>query len=128
VVLRVSGQELKAVLEYGLSELGGGSGRFPQVSGLRLTYNPLAPVGQRITSLLVQDRPVGLETVYTLATIDFLAAGGDGYVVFKEILDKGGRTQTFYSEKLVRDMVIDYIREKKDISASVGGRIQALNN
>jgi len=94
--LTVSGAELKALLEHGLAVLGH-QGRFPQIAGMRLSYDPARPAGARIRGLVVDD-PDGLgprqgpETVvragqlvlgpnarYRLVTIAFLADGGDGY-------------------------------------------------
>jgi 2',3'-cyclic-nucleotide 2'-phosphodiesterase (5'-nucleotidase family) len=129
VVLKVTGKELKEIFEYGLSDPGGG--RFPQVSGLRIIFNPQAPIGQKITSFYVGNLPLSSEAWYSLATNDFLAAGGDGYAILKQIaLKKEGdppkenRVILFDTGKELRDMVVGYIKEKKQISASVEGRIQ----
>lgn len=133
VVLRVTGRELKEILEHGLSDLSGTGGQFPQVSGLRLTYKSTAPSGQRISAVWVREKPLDPETWYTLATNDFLMAGGDGYAIFKKILqsDKASPTQNprvilFDSGKELRDLVIDFIKKKKLVSASVEDRIQKI--
>ncbi|OGP50482.1 MAG: hypothetical protein A2Y79_06210 [Deltaproteobacteria bacterium RBG_13_43_22] len=130
VVLRVSGQELKDIFEYGLSDLSGTGGRFPQVSGIHLTYSPTAPIGQRLTNIRVGAKPLNPETWYSLATNDFLAAGGDGYAVLKNIIEKKVGTPSVErvilldSGREIRDLVTDYIKVKKQISASVDGRIR----
>jgi 2',3'-cyclic-nucleotide 2'-phosphodiesterase (5'-nucleotidase family) len=131
VVLRVRGQELKAIFEYSISDPTGAGGRFPQVSGVRITYDPGAPAGQRITTFGVGEKPLNPEGWYSLATNDFLAAGGDGYAILKEIsvLKEGdppqaGRVLLFDSGREIRDLVVQYIKEKKQISALVEGRIQ----
>jgi 5'-nucleotidase / UDP-sugar diphosphatase len=133
VVLRVTGRELKEILEHGLSDLSGTGGQFPQVSGMRLTYKFTAPSGQRITAVWIQEKPLDPETWYTLATNDFLLAGGDGYAIFKKILqgEKNSPTQNprvilFDSGRELRDLVVAFIREKKQVSASAGGRIQKI--
>ncbi|MBA4392761.1 MAG: multifunctional 2',3'-cyclic-nucleotide 2'-phosphodiesterase/5'-nucleotidase/3'-nucleotidase, partial [Desulfobacca sp.] len=74
VVVRVTGQELKAILEHGLSNLSGDGGQFPQVSGIRLEYTSQAPVGQRIQNLWIRDKRWNPEGWYTLATNDYLIA------------------------------------------------------
>ncbi len=43
VVLKVTGQELRLIMEYGLSGVDGTGGGFPQVSGIQITYTPKAP-------------------------------------------------------------------------------------
>ena len=66
----------------------GANGRFPQVSGLCFTYDISAAVGSRVTLVTRQTAtggcdggPVDLSGAvsYTVATNDFVAAGGDGY-------------------------------------------------
>jgi len=131
VLLKVNGQELKAIFEYGISDPDGTSGRFPQVSGIQFTYSPMYPVGQRITNIRVGGKPLDSMAWYTMATLDFLAAGGDGYLVLKDIIEKGEkdsaqnhRVLLFDSSRKVSDLVTGYTKEKKQISASVDGRIQ----
>lgn len=132
VVLKVSGQELKDILEYGLSDQSGTGGRFPQVSGIRVSYSLSAQEGQRITSFLVGGKKWDPQGWYSLATNDFLAAGGDGYNLLKQIMGKkdgdssplSSRLVLFDSGREIRAMVIDYLKNKKQISASVEGRIQ----
>lgn len=134
VVLKVNGKELKDIFEYGLADVEGMAGRFPQVSGIQITYNPANPAGAKITDLKVAGSPVCPESWYTLATNDFLAAGGDGYVALKNLLatmtntpegsPQNNRVILFDSGRAIRDMVIDYIKDNKRISASVESRIR----
>ncbi len=131
VVLKVKGQELKSIFEYGLAGPDRSGGGFPQVSGIRLTYNPAAPEGQRIKDLRVGGKPLDPNAWYSLATIDFLVAGGDGYIMLKNIMEtqekgsaQNGRILLLDSSRKIQDLVTDYIKIKKQISASVEGRIQ----
>jgi 5'-nucleotidase/UDP-sugar diphosphatase len=131
VVLKVSGQELKDIFEYGVSDPNGTDGRFPQVSGIRLTFSSTRPFGQRVTLIRVGDKPFNPETWYTLATNDFLAAGGDGYAVLQKIAEKdeevpsqNHRVILFDTSREIRVLMTEYIKENKQISASVEGRIQ----
>src|ERR687895_728203 len=82
----VTGAEIKAFLENGVSAMPAANGRFPQVSGLCFTYEITAPAGSRVSSIVGQAADgscTGAAVVpggsYTLATNDFMAAGGDGY-------------------------------------------------
>jgi 2',3'-cyclic-nucleotide 2'-phosphodiesterase (5'-nucleotidase family) len=59
-------------------------------------------------------RDFQLEKVYSVATNNFLAAGGDGYIVFKE----KGRNR-YDSAILVSDLMINYIQDKKVITQKV---------
>jgi 2',3'-cyclic-nucleotide 2'-phosphodiesterase (5'-nucleotidase family) len=90
-VIPLNGVELLSVLENGVSRAPAADGRFPQVSGLCLTFDIEAAAGSRVTSIVHQaadgsctggavDLTAGAS--YTLATNDFVAAGGDGYPNF----------------------------------------------
>jgi len=137
VVLKISGRELKDILEHGISNPEGEEGRFPQVSGIQLTYRPSRPAGRRITGLTIRGKPLQPDAWYTLATTDFLAAGGDGYAAFTKILEtmynkdedsaKTSRVLLIDSGRTIRDMVIQRIRERKTISAAMESRIQKEN-
>jgi 5'-nucleotidase len=76
----ISGANLWAALENGVSNYPN-DGRFPQVSGLRFTFDTSRPVGQRIVSVTKADgTPIPRDTTtYTVSTLDFLVNGGDGY-------------------------------------------------
>jgi 2',3'-cyclic-nucleotide 2'-phosphodiesterase (5'-nucleotidase family) len=84
----VSGAELKAFLENGVSSMPGANGRFPQVSGLCFTYDIEAPVNSRVLSAVRQAADgsctggvvdLTVASTYSLAINDFMATGGDGY-------------------------------------------------
>jgi 5'-nucleotidase len=87
--LRLTGADLRATLEHGLAAAETGSGRFPQVAGLRLVWNPAAPPGARLASVaLVRTdgalEPIEDQRLYGVVTNNFLRAGGDGYVTFRD--------------------------------------------
>lgn len=79
VVLDVTGQQLWDAVESGVSAVEQLQGRFPHLSNARAEIDLSRPPGQRLRSLSVGGKPVGLSTRYRLATSSFLAAGGDGY-------------------------------------------------
>lgn len=87
--VRLRGTTIKAALENGLSRLPQGSGRFPQLAGLRFAADAARPVGQRVVSAEVREpdgswKPLDPERAYLVATNDFLRRGGDGYAMFTE--------------------------------------------
>ena len=73
-----------AALENGVSQVEEGAGRFPQVSGLRFSWDPKAPPMSRIVSVEVRDgdgwAPLDPAGVYMVASNNFMRGGGDGYV------------------------------------------------
>ena len=90
VVPDVSRADLRAAVEHGLSLLPGPAGSFGQWAGLTATYDPAAPAGSRVVDLTLDDGTVIVEAGVvvdgpgvTVATIDFLAQGQDGYDMFE---------------------------------------------
>ena len=87
VKLQISGAVLRAALEYGLASLGVEEkqpGRFPQVSGIRYSYDTRLAAGKRLTSITVNGKPLGDGQTYTLATSEYVALhDGDGYTAFR---------------------------------------------
>lgn len=121
LVLEAKGSDIKAMLEHGLSRAGQEFGGFPQVSGLKIAFDPAKPVGQRIESVLVGEWALDPNRTYRLAVNDFLAAGGDGYSMLqnlKRIIDTN-------AGPLMAGVVIDYIKQKSTIAPRVEGRITA---
>ena len=135
VAIRLTGAKIREALEFGLSAIGERAGRFPQVSGLSFTYSRSANAGSKIRDIFIAGRPVEPDREYVVATNDFLAAGGDGYKIFGEALKsskdfsitggalKGEKLVYNDSGRWVRDVVIEYIKDKKKIAPAVEGRI-----
>jgi 5'-nucleotidase/UDP-sugar diphosphatase len=136
VVLRLNGLEVREVLEQGVSDLGGHGGKFLQVSGLRLVYRPSAPPGDRIQEIRINGQPLDPDREYLLATNDFLAAGGDGFSIFKKAFPDqasspdwkpepgSGRVVLYDRGRTVQELVIAYIKKQKKVTASTDGRIR----
>ncbi len=64
-------------------------GRFPQVSGLRFSYDPTLEVGSRVSTVEVENSdgtfsPIEPDVVYTVVTNGFMRTGGDGYSVLND--------------------------------------------
>lgn len=76
----MTGGQVWSALENGVSKWPT-DGRFPQVSGLRFTFDPSKPVGSRILSVSRSDgSPIPADAhKYTVTTVDYLISGGDGY-------------------------------------------------
>jgi len=79
VVIKVDGKSLRNALENAVSKFPVHEGRFPQISGMKLTFNPKKKAGERITQLSVAGKDVEDDKIYTLATTDYLAEGHDGF-------------------------------------------------
>ncbi|MCL2497070.1 MAG: 5'-nucleotidase C-terminal domain-containing protein [Symbiobacteriaceae bacterium] len=87
VVKEATSQGIKEALENGLSTAPAPLGGFPQISGLMVSYDPSKEAGSRVISMTLANGtvldPDDTTTVYTLATNDFMANGGDGYASIK---------------------------------------------
>ncbi len=121
--LTISGDELKAYLENGVSAMPGANGRYAQVSGLCFTYDIDAAVGSRVTGAVRQAMDgsctgdvidLSSGAAYTLATNDFVAAGGDGYPDVSDRIATRG---------FVAQDVADYVGANTPISPAIQGRI-----
>jgi len=117
VRIDVTGAELIEILEHGVSMYPNVHGRYPVVAGVEFTFNPTQPAGERIVDVMIAGEPIDRNRTYTLATNCFLAGGGDGYAMFV------GKTAED-TEVLLREAVIEYIREIETVGTRVDGRIQ----
>ena len=49
LMIEITGAQIKAALENGVSQIEKGAGRFPQVSGLAFTVEKAKPAGERVS-------------------------------------------------------------------------------
>lgn len=128
VKVEVSGKLLLDILEHSVarSREDNEPGRFPQVSGLRFTFDASKLPGQRIVEAMVGGKPIDPGSNYTVATSDFLVSrGGDGYTMFKDAklliaADKAPKDSEVF-EKAIKES------PNATISPRVEGRIRRLN-
>ena len=123
VVLEVSGAVLLEALEYGVSEVDAGAGRFPHVSGMAYRFDASKPAGHRIAGITVGDAPLDTARTYRLATNDFLGGGGDGYAMFA----RAPRMIDANAGVLGAAQVIDAITAAGEVAPRVEGRIVRLD-
>ena len=122
VVLEMTGRDIVAALENGLSKIEEGAGRFPHVAGLSVRYNPGRPTGERVLEVTRNGTALDLDATLTVATNDYLAGGGDGYEVLKDMV----RLVDAYAATLMASQVIDYIASRGSVAPEVEGRLQAV--
>ena len=117
----VTGTQLYTMLENSVSFIPSGSGRFGQISGFRFTYDSSHTAGARVVAVTLADGTPILPdaTVYTLATNDFMNAGGDGYTM---LADGQG-----VSREIMADVLVEYIRGLGTITPTIDGRITNLS-
>ncbi|MPZ10129.1 MAG: bifunctional metallophosphatase/5'-nucleotidase [Kiloniellaceae bacterium] len=123
VKLQVSGEQLLEALEHGVSRVEEGAGRFPSTSGLAMTWSRSAAPGERVKSVSVNGQPLEMTATYTVATNDFMAKGGDGYVIFTEaktLVDAA-------AAKYMASMVMDFVAAAGEVAPKVEGRVAAVD-
>jgi len=78
----VTGANLWKALENGVGGQYPADGRFPQISGFKFSFDASKPIGSRIVEVTKLDGTAIAKDSkeYTLATLDFLIYGGDGYL------------------------------------------------
>lgn len=119
MLLEVDGKTILAALENGFSQVEDAAGRFPHVSGMTVKADYSKPSGERVVSVMIGDAPLDPGKTYTLATNDFMARGGDGYGAFRNAKQLLGALDA----KLMANDVMAYIREAKEVSPAVEGRV-----
>lgn len=115
VRLELSGKQIEEVLSHSVGLRPGLTGGFLQVSGLSFVIEPTGP-----REIRVDGKPLVRDRFYSVAITDFMYAGGDGYSHFQ-----AGKNP-LRQRLLIRDLFLSYLRENKEISAVVDGRIRRL--
>lgn len=120
VVVEMMGMDIIDALEHSVRALPEQSGGFLQVSGLTFEVDPKAQPGGRVINVRVNGERISASKYYTVATNDFLAAGGNEYDVFKNarlVADTG---------IMLRDVMVDYVLKQETLTEPEAGRIIIL--
>jgi 5'-nucleotidase len=71
-----------------VSQVEDGAGRFPQVAGMKFTWDPTAEPMARVKDVQVQEGeawvPLDPAKVYSVVTNDFVRKGGDGFAALRD--------------------------------------------
>lgn len=101
-VCEITGAQVLEALEYGYSMAPESNAAFSQ-SDLRVVYSRFAEPGERIRRVLLPDgTPLEADATYTVATNDFMAAGGDGYTMFGRVVQEGRQLNEVFADYLAR--------------------------
>lgn len=129
--LKLTGVDLLAALENGVSRAespdNAGTGRFPQVSGLRFSWDATKPAGERIVSAEVQNddgsySPLDPDAIYHVATLTFLRQGGDDYTIFAE-----KAIDPYDFGPSLTETIADYISQHSPLDLAPEGRITRVD-
>ncbi len=122
----ISGKDLTAGLESGLSQLEDGAGRFPQVAGLKYSFDKsVKPNEGRVKSVEVMEGgawvPIDPDKTYIAATNNYVRQGGDGYKVFA---DKAKNAYDYGPG--LEQVVADYLSAHRPYTPKLDGRITEI--
>lgn len=119
---QIKGDGIRAALENGLSKLEEAGGRFPQVAGMKFSFDKSKPVGSRVVSVEVKEGeayvPLDPAKTYSLVTNNYMRNGGDGYDVFKT----QGENAYDYGPGL-ETVLADYLAAHQPFKPYTDGRI-----
>jgi 5'-nucleotidase len=124
VELTLSGQQVWEVLEGIVSDVNQANGRavtsFLQVSsGLRILYDPAGQVGGRLLNVTVAGAPLDLAGSYQVATLDYLAGGGDNFF-------DSTTTGDYITLDLQADVLLAYLASENPVDIGLDGRISMV--
>jgi 5'-nucleotidase len=123
VIMDVTGDQLKTALEHGVEqygEAGAAVGRFLAVAGMTYTFDPSRDPGDRVTDVMIDGNPMESDAMYTIAVNDFMANGGDGYVMLREGSD------IFNTGLAVTNLLQEYIEAHSPLEAPEIERITIM--
>ena len=119
---QLTGADVKAALENGLSQIDDGAGRFPQVAGLKYSFDKSKPAGSRLVSVEVQEgtefKPLDPAKTYGVVSNNYMRAGGDGYTVFA----KNAKNAYDFGPNL-ESVVADYLAAHNPYKPYTDGRV-----
>ncbi len=111
VVIDMTGEQIIEVLNLAAGKVG--SGAFMQVAGLKVTYNS---ADKKAENVMVGDAPIDPVKTYKVVTNNFVAAGGDGYKMLKDL----AKYDTGYVDA---DATMEYIQNLGKVAPKTEGRI-----
>jgi 5'-nucleotidase/UDP-sugar diphosphatase len=117
VQLQMKGADMRAIFEHGAGLTNG----ILQVSkGVEVVYDESKPVGSRIVKCNINGVPLDDGKTYKVLTSNFLADGGDGFLVFKKTLS--------YKNTGVEmlDSMVKYLKKFKTFDQKIEGRVRKL--
>lgn len=119
----ISGAQIVAALENGVSQVEEVAGRFPQVAGLKFKWDATKPANEgRVVEVMVnvggEYQPIDTTKSYSVVTNNYVRGGGDGYEMFaseaKNAYDFGPNME---------DVLADYLAANAPYTPTLEGRI-----
>ncbi len=109
VLIELKGSQIKNIMERSVGTYPDESSDFLQVSGLKGTFSPSRPSGNRVNDIYIGNKLMNMNSIYTVAVDDKLASGFSGYIVFTQ-------GKIISSNITLRDVMELYIKSHPSIS------------
>ncbi len=120
---QVNGAIILEALENGVSQYEEGAGRFPQVAGMKFTFDVSQEPGSRISDVMVMEGgayvPIDPDKTYGVVSNNYVRNGGDGYKMFvaaQNVYDFGPD---------LAEVTADYMAKMGPVTPMLDGRITA---
>ncbi len=115
VKLEMKGSDMRAIFEHGAGLTNG----ILQVSkGVEFVYDESKPIGNRIAKCNIKGAPLDDNKTYKVLTSNFLADGGDGFLVFK-------KTLTYKNTGIeMLQAMIKYLKQFETYQPRIEGRVR----
>jgi 2',3'-cyclic-nucleotide 2'-phosphodiesterase (5'-nucleotidase family) len=118
IKFKLTGLDILKGLEFGLSSVEYNDELLPQVSGMKYTYNPAKPQGNRVTSVTIGNQPIDSIQLYTVTCNEFLSYALEQMVGVQPI------DPYLYVDSTEFDVFAQYIATKQIISPIREGRVK----
>lgn len=116
----LTGAQIVAALENGISDYPEAKGAFPHIAGMNVVFDPSMEAGSRVVSVEINGEPMDMDMTYSVATNDFIAAGGDAYDMFVDEPITGEYPG-------LDEVLIEYIQMNGTEGSPVEGRILTVD-
>lgn len=122
---QLTGADLLAALENGVSKIDEEAGRFLQVSGMKYSFDRSKPVGSRVSAVEVKEGegfvPLDPAKTYGVVTNNYVRGGGDGF----KILSTNAKNAYDFGPNL-EQAVASYLGDHNPYTPYTDGRITDL--
>ena len=119
MAMTMSGEQIKQTLEQQWQAPLPSSNLI--VSGLSYTYDAAQPAGSKVISVSVNGVPLNPNATYTVATVDTVTLGDDGYTTFGQ-----GSNMNYGTTDV--DALVAYVKAlPQPVNVTIDGRIQRIH-
>jgi len=122
----MKGSDLWQVFEHSVSRVEEGSGRFLQMAGAKIVWDPTKAPGERIVEIFVGNNdegwgPVDHDRIYKMVANNYIRGGGDDYQVLKE-----KAINPYDAGALDIDVMTEFFKKNSPIDYKTEGRIRRV--